>query len=57
MRMTNKCSSRSLTPLRFTLAAGGVTLLDTPASGAGNVISIDICRLNVIGQQNVSFKV
>lgn len=57
MRMTNKCSSQSLTPLRFTLPTGGVTLLDTLASGAGNLISIAIYRLSLIGQQNVAFKV
>jgi hypothetical protein len=57
MRMTNKCSSRSLTPLRLTLPARVVTLLDTLASGAVNLISIDMYRLNLIDQQNVAFKV
>ena len=57
MRMTNKCSSRSLTPLRFTLPAEVMTLLDTLASDAGNLISTDIYRSNLIGQQNVAFKV
>jgi len=55
MRLTNKCPSRSLAILRFTLPAQVVKLVDTLASGASarKGVEVQVLSWAPTGRQNL----